>query len=74
MSPTAAKVSDENSVEKVLEETPQASVHGNGAPADVMDAEENDDVEDEVGGEGPATGECPQLSLSTNGWRLINNG
>lgn len=72
MSPTAAKVSDENNV---LEETPQTSVHGNGAPADVMDAEENDDdVEDEVGVEGPATGECSQLSLSTNGWRLINNG
>jgi len=45
-------------VEKVLEETPQASVHGNGALADVMDAEENDDVEDEVGGEGPATGDA----------------
>ena len=52
MSPTATKVRDEIILKKPLEEKPQASPE---APADDLDGE-NDDGE-EVGGEGPATGQ-----------------
>ncbi|KAF8808072.1 peptidase M24A, methionine aminopeptidase [Phlegmacium glaucopus] len=56
MSPTATKVAnevkDEVILKKPLEKRPQVNIHG-----DDLDGEENDD-EDEVGGDGPVTGDA----------------